>query len=168
MNDQEKRVRRTGTSTLTPIVQGASRDARRIAAAILEVLAGARTPMQAAESLAVSLTRYYVFEARALTGMVGACEPQPTRRGRSSEREIERLRRQVQQLEREAMRYRTLARTTQRALGLAAPTEPSGKGKRRRSRRPTVRALKAVGVLHSELACPVSPPGGAGAQDDRS
>ena len=34
-----------------------SEEAKRLAAAILEVLAGARTPLEAAQSLGVSLTR---------------------------------------------------------------------------------------------------------------
>jgi hypothetical protein len=44
----------------------ASRDAQRMAAAILEVLAGARTPSQAAEALGVSLPRYFQLETRAM------------------------------------------------------------------------------------------------------
>src|SRR5262249_56517863 len=61
--------------------EGASRDARRLAAAILEVLAGVRTPAEAAQQLAISLTRYDIVEGRALHGLVAACEPRPLGRG---------------------------------------------------------------------------------------
>ena len=56
---------------------------RRLAAVILDVLAGSRTPPQAAEALGVSLPRYYQLEARALGGLVAACESRP--RGRQPE-----------------------------------------------------------------------------------
>jgi N-acetylmuramoyl-L-alanine amidase len=45
---------------------GTSSQARRQAAAILEVLAGARTPADAARALGVSLPRYYLLEEKAL------------------------------------------------------------------------------------------------------
>jgi hypothetical protein len=45
--------------------------------AILEVLAGLRTPAEAAQSLQISLPRYYVLETRALEGLVAGCEPKP-------------------------------------------------------------------------------------------
>ena len=54
-----------------------SRDAKQRAAAILEVLAGGRTPTQAAQALGVSLGRYYLLEDNALAALVAACEPQP-------------------------------------------------------------------------------------------
>jgi hypothetical protein len=40
-----------------------SREAKRVAAAILEVLAGARTPSEAATALAMSVPHYYQVEA---------------------------------------------------------------------------------------------------------
>ncbi len=55
----------------------ASREAQRLAAAILEVLAGVRTPTDAAAALEISLPRYYLWEQRALAGLVAACEPRP-------------------------------------------------------------------------------------------
>jgi len=55
-----------------------SREVQRLAAAILEVLAGARTPAQAASALNVSLPRYYQVEARALRGLVAACADRGT------------------------------------------------------------------------------------------
>src|ERR1700693_1924880 len=56
-------------------VAGASRDAKKHAAALLEVLAGARTPGQAAQALGLSLPGYYHLETRALGGLVQAFEP---------------------------------------------------------------------------------------------
>src|SRR5260370_7124795 len=52
-------------------------EARRLAAAILEVLAGARTPSQAAEALGVSLPRYFPIETPALPALVPASQPPP-------------------------------------------------------------------------------------------
>src|SRR5260370_40572180 len=61
--------------------EGASTEAKRLAAAILEVLAGARTPTEAAQVLALSLPRYYLLEARALHG-IGPGVGLPTLRSR--------------------------------------------------------------------------------------
>src|SRR5262245_30685610 len=65
--------------------EGASAEARRLAAAILEVLAGARTPTQAAQALGLSLPRYYLLESRALHGILVACERRSVGRGPSAE-----------------------------------------------------------------------------------
>jgi hypothetical protein len=61
-----------------------SREAQRWAAVILEVLAGVRTPAQAAEALSVSLPRYYQLETRALRGLVASCEARPKGPGRTT------------------------------------------------------------------------------------
>src|SRR5690349_16569529 len=79
----------------------ASAQARRWAAAILEVLAGVRSPAQAAQALAVSLPRYYALELRALQGLLQACEPRPQGRVRSPASELARLRRDCDQLRRQ-------------------------------------------------------------------
>src|SRR5207237_1267514 len=55
----------------------ASRQARRLAAMVLEVLAGARTPTEAAQALELCVPRYYQLESRALRGLLAACEPAP-------------------------------------------------------------------------------------------
>ncbi len=52
-------------------------EAQRLAATILEVLAGLRSPPEASQALAVSLPRYYQLEARALEGLVAALAPRP-------------------------------------------------------------------------------------------
>jgi len=67
-------------------------EARRLAAAVLEVLAGGRTPTEAAEVLGVSPPRYYALEQRALKGLVSACRKRPRGRVKTSEWEIEKLR----------------------------------------------------------------------------
>ena len=58
----------------TPQTPPGSREARQLAAVILDVLAGSRTPQQAADTLSLSLPRYYQLEARALAGLIDACE----------------------------------------------------------------------------------------------
>src|ERR1700678_4542643 len=60
-----------------PLAPTTSKDAKRLAAAVLEVLAGLRTPLQAAEALGRSEAGYYQLEARALRGLLEACVPKP-------------------------------------------------------------------------------------------
>jgi hypothetical protein len=147
-----KRGRRKG-QPMTPrnIGEGASAEAKRLAAAVLEVLAGARTPTEAALSLGLSLPRYYVLEDRALQGMLVACEPRTMCRGPSPESALAALRRECDQLRRECTRQQTLVRAAQRTIGLAPPTPaargPQTNGKKRRSRRPTARALRVAARL---------------------
>ena len=118
----------------------AGREAQRLAAAILEVLAGVRTPSQAAEVLGVSLPRYYQVETRAMQALVAACAPRPRGPGRSAAKELTALRRQQERLERELSRQRTLVRLTQRTLGLAPPPAAGkvqgGKDKKDKSKKP--------------------------------
>lgn len=128
-----------------PRIPGGSADSRRLAAAILEVLAGVRTPLQAAESVGISLPRYYALESRALEGLVRACEPRPKGRSVRPEKEVTLLRRDMDRLRRDCDRQRALVRASQRAIGLAEPKPVV----RKRKRRPTVRALRAVAVLRS-------------------
>src|SRR5262245_28737525 len=63
-------------------------EARRLAAAILEVLAGAQLPAEAARGLGVSLARYYQLEVRAVAGLVAACEGRRRGRGRAPESDL--------------------------------------------------------------------------------
>ncbi len=152
-------------------VQGGTGEANRTAVAILEVLAGARSPAEAAEALGISLPRYYILETRALEGMVAACEPKPLGKQPSPETRITALEKQLRQSQRECARQQALVRVAQRSVGLrsAAPPsaepgkgkpEPKRDGKGRRKRRPTVRALKAAETLRTRLA----PPEGSGVQ----
>jgi hypothetical protein len=136
-----------------PRIDGGSEGARKWAAAILQVLAGEWTPAEGAQSLGVSLPRYYALEVRALAGMVKACEPRGGKRGRRPGKELEELKRQLVRLERECARKQALLRASQRTAGIQAPIAKR-KGKRRR--RPTVRALKMAAVLRREaMAQPV-------------
>ena len=135
-----------------------SQEARQIAAAVLEVLAGARTPSSAASALSVSLPRYYALEARALEGLLKACERRGRGPRRSAERELARLRRDMDRLQREAARNQALLRAAQRAVGLRAAELPGAserKGKKRR-RRPVARALKCVHIFRRGAEGPQS------------
>jgi hypothetical protein len=126
-----------------------SREAKRLAAAILEVLAGARTPTDAATALGVSVPRYYQVEARALRALLVACEPRPKGRARDPQREIEALRKQRERLQQEVTRQQALVRAAYRTVGLAAPSAPSGKVEGKRRRRPVARALALAARLQT-------------------
>jgi hypothetical protein len=111
--------------------EGASAQARRQTAAILEVLAGVRTPTQAAEVLEVSLPRYYQLEARGLKGLLDACEPKPKGRQVNPLKQMQEIQRENERLRQDVSRQQTLVRAAQRAVGLNAPAPPakeSGKG----------------------------------------
>ena len=124
--------------------------AKRIAAAILEVLGGIRLPSDAAHALGLSLPRYYQLETRALNGLLQACEPRAKGRVRSVASELAAAQKQIATLKRDCSRQQALVRLTQRTVGLGAPQppKPGPKGLRKR-RTPTVRALKVVALLNS-------------------
>jgi hypothetical protein len=134
-----------------------SAESKRLAAAILEVLAGVRTPTDAARALGTSVPRYYQLEQRALEGLLGACERRPQGRRLNETQQIGRLEREVARLEKECHRHQALARAAQRTIGLSA-SQPAttktsgGGGKRGRRRRPTVRALRAAVALRMDSA----------------
>ena len=146
-----------------PAVEGGSREARRLAAAILEVLGGARLPSEAASALGTSLPRYYLLETRALEGLVEACEPRPIGRVRSPESELTAVQNDLARLKRENARLSSLVRVAQRTIGLAAPPppKPSADGKKKRKRKPSVRALRAVEHLKAGVPDSVSVAGEA-------
>jgi len=137
----------------------AGTEAKRRAAAVLEVLAGLRTPTEAATALGVSLPGYYLLEQRAVAGLAAACEAAGRGPKPNGQRQLAALERQVVQLARERDRYQAVARMGQRSLGLTAPAAPSPgkaskqgpegdpKGSRRKRRRPTVRALRLAAAL---------------------
>jgi hypothetical protein len=129
----------------------AGAEGRRRAAIILEVLAGVRTPAEAAGALGVALPRYFQLEAGALEALVRSCDPKPRGPGRNLDRELATLQREHERLQRELSRQQTLVRLARRHLGLAPPQAPApspgGKGKKR-PRRPVVRALRAAEALH--------------------
>jgi hypothetical protein len=146
--------RRHGTPQLRP--ETSSRAARQQAAAILEVLAGVRTPTEVAQQLTISLMRYYLLEGRALQGLVSACEPRPKGRVRTAASELTALRREAEQLRRQVARQQALLRLTQRTVGLTVPAAPpksdSTSRKKKRQRKPKARALQAAALLQEPAA----------------
>jgi len=155
----------------TPI----SRDAQRVAAVILEVLAGVRTPTEAAAQVGLSVPRYYLWEQRALEGLVRACEPRPKGKAASERHRVAEMEKELARLRQDCARQQALVRASQRTMGLAAssghplagaakaaaktggktaakPAEAGGKAKRKR--RPVARALKAVAALQAAPAEP--------------
>lgn len=152
MNPEKKKTPRCAG----PDVKGGSQEARRVAAAVLEVLAGGITPTEAAGALGVSVPRYYQLECRALEGLVTGCEPRARGPGKSPDRALAMLTREHERTKRELARSQALARAAQRAVGLSlintrrnAEAKP---GKRRR--RPVVRALRAAQRLKAEEPLP--------------
>jgi hypothetical protein len=144
-----------------------SPEAKRLAAAVLEVLAGTRGPGEAAAALGISVPRYYQLEGRALAGLVAACEPRRGGRGRRGPNELTGLRQECDRLRRECARQQALVRAAQRTVGLPPPPSPSpprpaGTGRKRRRRRPKARALKVVAALREQTGTtPAVPVGGA-------
>jgi hypothetical protein len=154
------------TSSSDVVAVTASNDARRLASAILEVLAGMRSITDAALALGITAARYYALEARAVSGLIAACEPRGPGPviGVGLPAELERLRAERDRLKAEAARYQTLARIAQGAFALpvlpattgtsarsaatsaakrsAAPVPTSALSRGRKKRRPTVRALR--------------------------
>ena len=133
-------------------VGGVSKEAKRLAAMLLDVLAGSRTPPQAAETLGVSLPRYYQLEDRGLNGLLLACETRPRgRQANNIEMQLQTLTRENERLKRELSRYQTLVRLTQRSVGVPPPTPVKTKATgKRRKRKPTVRALRRADRLRDE------------------
>jgi hypothetical protein len=136
-------------------------EAQRLAATILEVLAGVRSPPQAAELLGISLPRYYQLEARALEGLVAALAPRPKGKQPALENRVKQLEKELEAARRACARQEALVRVTQRSLGLAALAKqrkvaasatggPASGGSRRKSRKPMVRALKAAQQLRAQ------------------
>lgn len=134
-------------------------DSRRQATAILEVMAGVLTPTDAAKALSLSLPAYYKLESRAMLGLVNGCKPAARGPTPSPDAELSQLRKQNHRLQQEVHRYQALARTAQRAAGLASlPAAPKTDGKGRRKRRPSVRALKVIEVMRQKDQVAVAAP----------
>lgn len=141
--------------------QAPERGARRMAAVILEVLAGLRSASQASEVLDLSLPRYYVLERRAVSGMVEALGPRPRGRPRSDEERARHLSAEVERLQGEVVRLESLHRLSQRAIGVPAeaPRPALGaRGVRQRSRsRAKPRAGKVLARLRAGEAQDLAP-----------
>ena len=141
---------------------GAGDRARLIAAVVLDVLAGNRTPGDAASALGLSVARYYVIEQQAIDGLIAGCGPRPIGRQKDPAKDLTRLSTENQRLTQALLRQQALVRAGQRSLGVAAPAKPApstggppgrGKGKRQ----PKVRALRAVKRLHVAASSSASP-----------
>jgi hypothetical protein len=143
------------------VIKAGTSEATRLAVVILEVLAGERSPADAAQALGITCPRYYQLETRALKGLVAALEPRPIGKQPSLEGKIAHLERDLQAARRECARQQALVRAAQRSLGIkpsAADAKPRTKDRaRRRKRRPTVRALKAAQAITAG-AVPREPP----------
>ncbi|MCI0484886.1 MAG: hypothetical protein L0Y78_09930 [candidate division NC10 bacterium] len=102
-----------------------SAEARQVASVVLEVLGGAVGPAEAATLLGRTPTQYYKLEARALEGLLQACEPRVRGRQRNPEKELEALAASHRKLERECARLQTLVRVLGRAAGVKRKAEPA-------------------------------------------
>jgi hypothetical protein len=120
---------------------------------------------EAAQALSVSVPRYYALEQRAVAGLVAGCEPHLQGPAKSPQQRVAELEREVQRVRHQCDRQRALARAVQRTVGLPMPAgsvvtgkgrancpTPPASGKKRRTRRPTVRALKAAQALRDTQA----------------
>jgi hypothetical protein len=129
----------------------ASPQARRLAAVILEVLAGLRGPTEAAQAAGVSVPRYYAAEARALQGLLKGCEPATPGRQPGAGAELHKARQECQRLQRQCDRQQALLRLQQRALGLGATQAPARGADRnkpgKKRRRPRNRTLRLIEEL---------------------
>jgi len=125
--------------------------ARRQAAAVLEVLAGLRTPQQAADELGLSLPTYFNLETRAMRGLTFACCAQPPGRQQSLAPKLREAQSRLAELEQQLGRYQALLRTAQRSVGLAppVPVKPAA-GARRAPRKPSVRAMWTIKALRQD------------------
>lgn len=128
-----------------------SASARKLATAVLEVLAGVATPTDASRAAGVSMQRYYVLEARALQGLVTGLEPRPKGRHKTAEGNLAALSKDNQRLQREVGRLQALVRAAHRASGLVESKDVQ-KVAGKRKHRATPRAVKAVAVLRQPVA----------------
>jgi hypothetical protein len=138
----------------TPLAAKASERARKSAVAVLQVMAGLRTPVEASAALGVTANRYYQLETRGLQALLSAMEPRPRGRTVRPEHEMERLSKEKARAEREAARYLALLRASQKALGLAPKGADArdSRDKRGRRRRPRMRAETLISALEASGA----------------
>jgi hypothetical protein len=149
----------------------ASREAQRLAAVILEVLAGVRTPPDAAAALSISLPKYYLWERRALVGLVSGCEPRSAAKGPGPEQRIALLEKELARMRVDCARQHALVRAAQRTIGLGMPlplkpapkaadkATGNGSAKVKRKRRPVARALRLAADLRAASSAEEIPDG---------
>lgn len=106
-----------------------------MAAAILEVMGGARSASGACEELGISAMKYYALEDRALQGMVAALEPRSRgRRAVSPQDAALKAERERELMRRELGRAQALLRLVRKSVKLNDPRE--GKKGRRGHHKP--------------------------------
>jgi hypothetical protein len=127
-----------------------SPDGKRRTAVLLEVLAGMRTPQQAAEALGLSLPGFYQLEERAMAQLQVGCDVRPRGRQATGESKVAAMTREVERLKQEIGRYQTLVRLTQRTVGVPPPVAPAKAAGKRRKRKPAVRAMRRAERLRAE------------------
>jgi hypothetical protein len=146
--------------------QGQNGETKRRAAIVLEVLAGMRTPSEAASVLGLSVSYYYLLERKALQGLLDGCQPQPKGvPGPGLERQLARLQKKLDKSRQECLRQASLVRATERAMGLPAVAKPVGpskadsgkQGKKTKRRRPTIRAMRAAKTLRENSSLEETP-----------
>jgi hypothetical protein len=138
-------------------------EARKLAACVLEVLAGLRSPEQAAQALSMSLPTYYNLETRALRGLIHGCTPTPPGRTLMLLKQVRGLELQCGTLQKQVGRYQALLRNAQRSAGLLPPpVEVKAKtGARRKPKRPAIRALRAIEAIARVESPPAEQPVGS-------
>lgn len=152
--------------TVERLSTNASERARLVAASVLEVLAGLRSPTDAATALGLAPVRYYQLETRALGGLLKACEPAEHGRprvGKDGDEKLQdenkNLKQDNHRLSQELARLQALLRTARSAFGLKPPTPPAVakvKGGKR-IRKPRVRALRLAGIVRKgSVSSPVT------------
>jgi len=179
----KKSPRRTKLLSHGMDVERVSLESRKQASCVLEVLAGVRTPEQAASALEISVPTYYHLEMRALRGLVHGCTPEPPGRKQALLRQVREAEARCAEVERQVQRYRALLRSAQRAAGVLAEVVDEPKAKRRvgtaadssatrsrRPRKPRVRALRAIAALDTASAGDraIATVAGAGAGDAKT
>jgi hypothetical protein len=126
-----------------------SPEGKRRAAVVFEVLAGARTPQQGAESLGLSLPGFYQLEDRATLHLQYGCEIRPRGRQANGESKVAALVKEVERLKQEVGRYQALLRVTQRTVGVP-PAAQAKAAAGKRKRKPVVRAMRRAERLRAE------------------
>ena len=132
----------TGPKTLT-----GSKEAKKHAAIVLEVLSGVRGPQEGCEVMGVSLSRYYQLETRGLQGLITALEPKPRGRQSRPEDEITKLHDENRRLKRDNIRNQSLLRSVERSMGIRSTIAGKGKTKAKKTGRRRVRVSRATRVI---------------------
>ncbi len=140
-----KRVQKpkpTGAKTLT-----GSKEAKKQAAIVLEVLSGERGPQEGCEVMGVSLSRYYQLETRGLQGLITALEPKPRGRQSRPEDEIANLKEENRRLKKDLTRNQSLLRSMERSMGIRSTIAGKGKTKAKKTGRRRVKVSRATRVI---------------------